>query len=181
MKELWSYFIKYWQDPWVKKGLLLFLGSFVLIQAGLFMTSHLKNRNLVDPLPNQPNFSELIPLGYTLVPLKIENEEALEALVEDYVFADLHLHSLPGAFGLRYEPNEREPGASSPSSQVIQGVKLLKKPGDKNKFSALVTQDQSSALLRPYQTIHAVITSKLNQIKKEVVTPKRFKALEGGI
>jgi hypothetical protein len=180
MKDLLPHFKRYWQDPWVKKGLLLFLGSFLSLQLLFYAASFFTPETSAERAAHLPNFSELIPQGYSLVPIQIENEEALDPLVEDFVYADLHLHTLPGAMG----PSSQSWGRSTEglfASKILHGIKLLKKPGQRTRFSALVTQEQSSLLLRPYQTVHAVITSKLNQTQQPILIPKRFQTLEGGI
>lgn len=86
----------------------------------------------------------LIPDGYALVPVELENISAIASLIEGYGVVDIYLG----------KNNSRN------SKKLFQKVKILRAPNNPNAYSLLLPDHLSSELLKYDGPFFAVIQNK---------------------
>lgn len=86
----------------------------------------------------------LIPNGYALVPIELENITAIASLIEGYGVVDIYLG----------KNNSRN------SKKLFQKVKILRAPNNPNAYSLLLPDHLSSELLKYDGPFFAVIQNK---------------------
>lgn len=89
-------------------------------------------------------FDTLIPKGYALVPIELENISAIASLIESYGVVDIYL----GA------------NDSQKSKKILQKVKILRAPNNPNAYSLLLPDHLSSDVLKYKGPFFAVIQNK---------------------
>ena len=88
---------------------------------------------------------EMIPPGFVMVPLDLQNKEALRSLVGAFAVVDLFTVS----------PDGQKKGV-----RVGSRLKLLRSPLDPEQFSALVEEDQAALLFSHSGPLFAVVQSR---------------------
>lgn len=86
----------------------------------------------------------LIPNGYALVPIELENITAIASLIEGYGVVDIYLGK----------------NSSRHSKKLFQKVKILRAPNNPNAYSLLLPDHLSSELLKYDGPFFAVIQNK---------------------
>lgn len=93
-----------------------------------------------------------VPLGFTLVPIQIENHDELQSLVDKFAIVDLHKKGVPDV--------------------IASGVRLLRSPRNPDVFAVLVEQDQGRDLI----SVHGAqftVSLKNPDSKPNKIKPKR--------
>jgi hypothetical protein len=88
---------------------------------------------------------DFIPEGFVLVPLELQNRDALNALVGGFAVVDLFTVS---------------PDGQMKGSRVGRRLKLVRSPRDPQQFAALVPEDEAPLLLAHAGPLFAVIQSR---------------------
>lgn len=91
------------------------------------------------------NSDEYIPEGHSLVPLQLQNSEALQSLVGGFAVVNLYSASMDGI---------------SKGNLVGRKVKLIRSPKQPDQFSALVKSEEAPLLLGQSSPLFAVILSR---------------------
>lgn len=86
----------------------------------------------------------LIPNGYALVPIELENISAIASLIESYGVVDIYLGK----------------NQSQKSKKIFQKVKILRAPNNPHAYSLLLPDHLSSDLLKYEGPFFAVIQNK---------------------
>lgn len=86
----------------------------------------------------------LIPNGYALVPIELENISAIASLIESYGVVDIYLGK----------------NSSQKSKKILQKVKILRAPNNPSAYSVLLPDHLSSDLLKYEGPFFAVIQNK---------------------
>ncbi|AZZ37782.1 hypothetical protein CIK05_13565 [Bdellovibrio sp. qaytius] len=86
----------------------------------------------------------LIPNGYALVPIELENIAAIASLIEGYGVVDIYLGK----------------SASGRSKKIFQKVKILRAPNNPHAYSLLLPDNLSSVLMQYDGPFFAVIQNK---------------------
>ena len=68
-----------------------------------------------------------VPLGFTLVPIQIENHDELQSLVDSFAIVDLHKKGVSGV--------------------IASGVRLLRSPRNPDVFAVLIEQELAHNLI----------------------------------
>lgn len=100
-----------------------------------------------------------IPAGHVLVPIEIQNREALEAIVGQYGVVDL----FAAVNGINSSPRK-----------IVSGVKLIRAPLDENQFAVLVPENETPLLLAAQAPFFVVIqnpnnsSNRFNHVNKKL-------------
>ena len=89
-----------------------------------------------------PEIDTMIPKGFVLVPITVQNSESLDSVFGTFGIVDLY------AVG---ESNQKKDG------RVAQGVKLLRAPKNPSQFGVLVPDADSSELIRQGANFYVVL------------------------
>lgn len=106
----------------------------------------------------------LIPNGYALVPIELENISAIASLIEGYGVVDIYLG----------KNNSRH------AKKIFQKVKILRAPNNPNTYSLLLPDNLSSELIKYDGPFFAVIQNKAEAsdnpaVREHVVNKKTVK------
>lgn len=106
----------------------------------------------------------LIPNGYALVPIELENIAAIASLIESYGVVDIYLG----------KSNSRN------SKKIFQKVKILRAPNNPHAYSLLLPDHLSSVLMQHDGPFFAVIQNKAESsanpaVGEQVQTKKTVK------
>lgn len=111
----------------------------------------------------------LIPEGSVLVPLDLQNRDALNDLVGAFATVDLFTVSEDG---------------QKKGTKVAKRVKLIRSPQNPTQFSALVPEDQASLLFANPGPLFAVIQSRQTKKSSSVIgkskSTSRIRILSSG-
>lgn len=100
----------------------------------------------------------LIPEGYVLVPIELQNSDSLSSLIGDYAVVDLF----------------RGPN----SQRVGRRLKLLRAPLNPQQFAVLVPEAQVSGLLQTPGPFWAAIQNPNQKQKTEIQSKKKASRIE---
>lgn len=134
----------------------------------IFVLMISQNKNSEAGHPQQEisvNSDEYIPEGHSLVPLQLQNSEALQSLVGGFAVVNLYSASMDGV---------------SKGNLVGRKVKLIRSPKQPDQFSALVKADEAPLLLGQASPLFAVILSRADtqnsglNIKKQKLNRIQF-------
>lgn len=95
----------------------------------------------------------LIPNGYALVPIELENISAIASLIESYGVVDIYLGK----------------NSSRNSKKILQKAKILRAPKNPNAYSLLLPDHLSSEFLKYDGPFFAVIQNKSKASDNPVV------------
>jgi hypothetical protein len=98
----------------------------------------------------------LIPNGYALVPIELENISAIASLIESYGVVDIYLGK----------------NDSQKSKKILQKVKILRAPNNPNAYSLLLPDHLSSDVLKYQGPFFAVIQNKAQASENPAVQEK---------
>lgn len=95
--------------------------------------------------PTPVQIDTIIPKGYVLVPIELENKDAISSVIQDYGLIDLYLGN----------PQSRS------SKKIAQRIKLLRAPYNANLFAVLVKDQFASSIMKESGQFYAVVQNKL--------------------
>lgn len=105
--------------------------------------------------------STFIPDGHVLIPIEVENYEALSALVDNYAWVDL------------YTPSENE-HMRSKAKKIVKKIRILRAPLDPNHYGIIVPEGYAEAILS-YGFLFRVTLNTKTQHTSELLVGKRTK------
>ncbi|MBX2994428.1 MAG: hypothetical protein KF681_06390 [Bdellovibrionaceae bacterium] len=156
MKDLKKHFTVWFQNPRNRMSLmagLVILSMLAVYQAQTAVPEAVKVENA------SPD--EYIPEGYSLVPLMIQNSEALQSLIGAFAVVNLYTPSMDGI---------------TKGTLVGKKIKLLRSPNNPEQFSALVPSDEAALLLAQPHPLMAVVLSRAKNEKSEMINKKPKKS-----
>lgn len=124
----------------------------LLLLTGLIVTLclHFKDSSTVPPVNATAENDEietdtLIPVGFELVPIEFENQNALEPLIGNFGVVNVYLAS----------------GENAKRGQLVaRNVKVLRAPMNPQALSVLVPTDQAALFLSHHGSMYAVVQNK---------------------
>lgn len=137
------------------KPIFLVIAAILLATIWELSKSDLKEKQKDDAVVSADTY---VPDGYVLVPIQVENTEALEAILGSFGVVDLFLPPL--------NPKET-------AKLIASQVKILRAPLDPRKFAVLVPAHESSKLVRLNSSVFVTIH---NPKKKKTVFVKEARA-----
>ena len=88
------------------------------------------------PIHRAEALDTFVPLGFTLVPIKIENQTEMGSLIDNFALVDLHKTGV---------------------AEVIESnVRLLRSPRNPDVFAVLVEQERAKDLISKYGAIFTI-------------------------
>jgi hypothetical protein len=98
----------------------------------------------------------VIPKGFVLVPVELQNAESLSAMVDQFAVVDLYV---PGADSQGFESAGRRSrsGGSKTGRRIGYHLKLLRAPLNPKTFAVLVPEAQAPAVVSTSGALFAVI------------------------
>lgn len=147
--------IKKWRERFSSKWGIIGLILTSLVMA-FFVQSFAK---LEDPLV-LPEIDTMIPRGFVLVPISVQNSESLDSVFGSHGIVDL------------YSVNETSQGKGR---RVASGVKLLRAPKNPSQFGVLIEDRYSGLLLNEGATFFVVIHHPHHTGTPIEVSPKKPK------
>lgn len=129
MEQIKSLAKELWKESWFRWGMAGVLLSFFI----LALRTTDKSTGTASPVVNEQDQSvdTFIPAGFVLVPIQIQNLEALQAMIGGFARVDLY-------------PN----GKSHP---LVRGVRLIRSPREPSQMAVLVNEDLSPMIVQASQ------------------------------
>lgn len=134
MAEKMTFGIKNLKSQWM---VLIIIGSSALLA---LLWNLLTSKT--EKVKSEIDVSTHIPMGFVLVPIEIQNYEALNAIMPS-----------TGVVDLITVPDRPESNAVKLASQV----RILRAPFNQNQFAVLVPQEQAPRLVRYHGPLFAVV------------------------
>jgi len=91
---------------------------------------------------SHPGIDTFIPAGYVLVPIEIQNSEALDSVLGQHGVVDLYSASQDG---------------SQKNRLVARALKILRAPLNPNQFAVLAREDKAPEIARNFEAFFVVI------------------------
>jgi hypothetical protein len=129
MKKLWELYVK---APWDKK-ILWSAFALALIPILLGLLWHSSTPADEEPKTARPQVDTYIPKGFVLVPIEVQNYEALDSILGQFGVVDLFQSSNPS------QPRQR---------LVARNVRILRAPQNPSHFAILVQEAEVSSVLK---------------------------------
>ena len=129
-----------------QKRIAVILMVFFMVCAWLIQSKEETSIDL-NPTTDVESIDTYIPNGFVLVPIEIQNLNALDSLVGQFAIIDLYI------------PNHDQP--------LVSGVKLIRSPKDPSQFAVLVQDQLSQSIVKKSQNPFQVVVQnpKQNQVK----------------
>lgn len=130
-ENLVMWFRKIQKSKWAPTALLIL---FCLTIAVISDRHRSENGGLVSATPHDGSLADIngldtyIPNGFVLLPIEIQNLNALDAIIGRFGVVDLYV-----------------PGESQP---VARAIKIVRSPKNNDQFSVLIPESQSGALIK---------------------------------
>lgn len=124
-----------------------------------FATRPTATKSISQALP-RAQVTTLIPNGYSLVPILLENQQDLRSLVEDHAIVDL------------YSKKDR-----SDPLLIGKNVRLIRSPYDRNLFAALIPSQHSYRFASTEFRLFAILKKNQSGPTKIISTPSRRKII----
>ena len=143
-----------------KSNYLTIYISVVFTAVFIFMNSQ-KKKSEIDKPKNPTQYESVdtvIPFGYTLYPIEIENFDALDALVGSYAIVNI------------YSVNE-----DKKSKLILQRIKIIRSPKDPRYFAALLKNEGATVISKFPGPFRVAVQNpkKPNAIKQDKIISKR--------
>ncbi|MBC7752641.1 MAG: hypothetical protein H7Z71_00275 [Moraxellaceae bacterium] len=100
-----------------------------------------------NPISRPIEVDTIIPKGYVLVPLELENREAISSVIQNFGIIDLFCGNPDGGR----------------SRKIASRIKLIRAPYNPNQFAALVKEQLSERIMKESGQFYAVIQNKAEQ------------------
>lgn len=143
--------MKYKQQ--IKNNIHLIIAFTVLIAVSIFSSASLKESRAATPL----EVDTIIPRGYVLVPVDLENKEAVQSLIQSHGIIDLYTGN----------PLERK------TVKLATRIKIIRAPYNPNLFAVLVKEQLAERIMKQSGTFYAVIQNKAQAEASNDQTPSK--------
>lgn len=147
----------------LKNNLYLVIAFTILIAVSL--VSAYSRDNQESPLVRPAEVDTIIPKGYVLVPLELENKDAISSVIQSFGIIDL------------FSGNPENGRAR----KIANRIKLIRAPYNPNLFAALVKESLSERIMQESGPFFAVIQNKTElegENEVESIKPKKSISIE---
>jgi hypothetical protein len=125
-----------WEKLWLtsqkKNFILASIGaSLVLALISSFMGRDTNSR-IADPVDSEASVDTVIPKGFVLVPIEVENYQSLDPIIGKFAVVDL------------FSPQSGEKGNPK---KLASRIKLIRAPLNPSQFAVLAPEDQAPRLM----------------------------------
>lgn len=142
MKSWWALYLK---QPWDKQ--VLYSAVVLAILPLLYMAWQPSGPA---PVAGAGEVDTHIPKGFVLIPIEVQNYEALDSLLGRFAVVDLYQ------------------GEGSPQTLTARNVRLLRAPHNPSHFAVLVPENQAQSVLR-HGGVFTVIVKRAGETGTEFV------------
>lgn len=146
---------EYWQK---NKGMILTTAIPVLI----FLIHGLLETKVPKPIVSRPleapSADTYIPAGFVLIPIQVQNHEALNGILGSYGLVDLYTTK-----------NQIE----KPTRKVAKHIKILRAPLDPNQFAVLAPENLASLILEHSTPFYVVVQNPKEEKKQFQLKEKK--------
>jgi hypothetical protein len=153
--------MKYKQQ--LKNNIHLVISFSILIVVSVVSAYTRDNKEI--PIDRPVEVDTIIPKGYVLVPLELENKDAISSVIQNFGVIDLFTGN---------PENGR-------SKKIASRIKLIRAPYNPNLFAALVKENLSERILQESGPYFAVIQNKTElegENDLEILKPKKSIQIE---
>lgn len=147
----------------LKNNLHLVIAFTILISVAL--VSAYTRDNQESPLERPVEVDTIIPKGYVLVPLELENREAIGSVIQNFGIIDLFSGNPDGGR----------------ARKIASRIKIIRAPYNPNLFAALVKEELSERIMKEVGPFFAAIQNKTElegENEVESIRPKRSISIE---
>jgi hypothetical protein len=152
-------FLYFWKDPIYKWLLIALSGLFIFA----CVTEFIGKAPKPDAPTNFDSIDTIIPAGFVLVPIDLQNAESMSSIIGDFALVDLY--SIPI-------------GKDNKGQKVGQRLRLLRAPLNRNLFAVLVPENETGPILNHGGSFFAVIQNKdqpgMGSMNKEIKKKNRI-------
>lgn len=161
-KDKWNLF---WKDPIYRWLFISMVGLFSFaVVTEFFHTPQTPTKNSYDTVDT------VIPAGYVLVPIELQNAETMSSLIGEFAIVDLYTVSLESRTGK--------------GQRVGQRLRLLRAPLNPQLFAVLVPENETKQVLETPGPFVAVIQNRaqagMGAVEKKVTKQSRIEYFQGG-
>lgn len=163
MKKWWLLYLRH---PWDKR-LLWSAAALALIPVAFRLLMGSEQRESKSP-GEAADVATYIPKGFVLVPLEVQNYEALDSILGRFGWVDLY---------------RGEAGGASKLHLVARNVRLLRAPLNPSHFAVLIEEGRSAQVMReggPFTVIVKRPGSAGTEFVEEASQPRRTITYDGG-
>jgi hypothetical protein len=107
------------------------VAGFILIVCVSIYYNHIEKPDLVVKNNDQIFADTILPKGYILFPIRLENIEAIQGVIHQFGIIDVYTANQPGR----------------PSKKVLSKVKILQAPYNPNEYALLLAESLSSKMM----------------------------------
>ncbi len=132
--------------------------AFVIL-ISVAMVSAYTRENKESPMVHPVEVDTIIPKGYVLVPLELENREAIGSVIQGFGIIDLFSGNPEGGH----------------ARKVASRIKLIRAPYNPNLFAALVKENLSERIMKEAGPFYAVIQNKAELEGENNIEPLKTK------
>jgi hypothetical protein len=133
-------FLFFWRDPIYKWLLIAFCGLFIFACVTEIISKPTQPENM-----HFDSVDTVIPAGFVLVPIDLQNAESMSSIIGDFAIVDLYTISQ---------------GKNNQGQKVGQRLRLLRAPLNRNLFAVLVPENETGHILDHPGPFFAVIQNK---------------------
>lgn len=156
--------------PFLKKQKLIkpnkpsmgYVGLFFIAMMGSLIMKTLKAPASAEQSVEHFEASTFIPEGHVLIPIEVENAEALSAMTGGYAWVDLYTPSID-----EYNPRR--------TKKIVKKIRILRAPLDPQHYGIIVPEEYAEAILSYGFTFRVTLNSKSHHNSELLVGKKTFK------
>ncbi len=130
--------MKYQQQ--IKNNIHLIIAFVVLIVVSIFSAASSKEKSISTPL----QIDTIIPKGYVLVPIELENKDIIQSIIQSHGIIDLYTG----------DPVMRQ------AQKIATRIKIIRAPYNPNLFAVLVQENLADRIMKQSGNFYAVIQNK---------------------
>jgi hypothetical protein len=147
----------------LKNNLHLVIAFTILISVAI--VSAYTRDNKESPMERPVEVDTIIPKGYVLVPLDLENRDAISSVIQNFGIIDLFSGNPEGGR----------------ARKIASRIKLIRAPYNPNLFAALVKEELSERIMKETGPFFAIIQNKTElegENEVETIKPKKSISIE---
>lgn len=140
----------------VLENKIVFIGIALLIVCNVVL-SFKNNKPSTKAVEAPLQADTIIPAGYVLLPISLNNIESIKGLIAQFGVIDLYVSSSP----------------QSPGKKLASRIKILKAPLNENEFAVLVSENLAETILKANGYFTGVVQNRFVKTSENIVQEKK--------